>query len=135
MVDTSSTEADILTRLRSKFPRVYPEGVPDETPTPAMPYVLVYFTTPRRAAGDHHIVSSRHDTNTLGVTVKVVSLTYESARAAMGTVLDSLTGYRPTNSGEMILEGGSSYTPTGSGVKPTAYSREVAFTVKTNLAW
>lgn len=135
MVKTKETEDDIVRELRTKVARVFVSGVPDVNATPQMPYVVLYFSPPIRAARDRGIVSTRHDTNLLGVSVEIVSTTDDSARAVQDIVLDTLVGYRPTNSGELILEGGTSYASAATTVKPSRYTRSIGFTARTNLSW
>lgn len=100
------------------------------------PYLVLYFGGPVRAQGDHHIVSTRHDTTIFYCTVQVNAARYTEARDIKDRVVELLTGFRPPNAGEMILEGGMGYSRNaGSKELPTVYVRETAFTMRANLSF
>lgn len=128
-------EEDILSRVQTNvLSRTYDTEVPEGT-TPAYPYVVVYFGTPVRSASDHHITSTRNDTLIGYVTVQVISKDAVSARAIASKAQGELTGYRPVDSGEMILDGGTAYSRVATDTKPTRFYRELAFSYRTNLTF
>jgi hypothetical protein len=134
-LSTSSVEDAIEERLKTINPRVYISEVPDDVSTPKSPYIVVYFGGPIRAAGDHHITSSRNDTNIFYCTVQVIGRTDKAARDVNNLIRDSLTGFRPPDCGEMVLEGGLSYSSGNGDTKPTDYYRETGYSMRTNLSW
>lgn len=134
-LETKPAEDAILARLKQIHPRWWAVEVPPGTPTPAVPYGIVYFGGPIRAAGDHHITSVKNDTQIGYCTVQTVSSTYESARAVNDRVRKELTGFIPPDCGEMIPEGSMTYARGTDDVAPTKYYRETGFTYRTNLSW
>lgn len=133
-LDTTSAEADILARLETIVPRVYTTEVPDGI-SPVYPLIVVYFGDPIRIGTDRGIVSTRNDTLRGYGLVQVQAPTDAAANAVKNRVRNALTGYRPTDCGEMMLEGGFAYSRSSGAAKPTLYYREVAFSWLTNLSW
>lgn len=133
-LDTTATETDILNAIKTAVghDRVWPTEVPDGQDA-AFPYVIVYFGEPIRASGGRHITSTRDDLLIGYITVQVVSTTDASANAVKNRIKAALTGFRPVDSGEMVLEGGMGYSAAQTQVKPTRYFRELAFSYRTNL--
>jgi hypothetical protein len=134
-LDTGPLEDDIEAVVRSVVPRVWISEVPDTVQTPAYPYAVIYFGGPFRAAGDHHMTSTRNDTNIAYCTVRVVSETDKSARDVNNRIRNALVGHIPPDSGEMGLEGGLTFNNGSGAVKPTKFFRETGYTFRTNLNW
>lgn len=134
-LSTAPFETDIQNRVLTVNPRVFVSEIPDAIPTPAMPYVVIYFGDPIRASGDHHMVSTRNDTNIGYCTVRVTSSTDTSARDVNDLIRDALVGFRPTDCGEMSLGGRMAYSNGSNDVKPTKYYRETGYSYRTNLQW
>lgn len=135
-LNTAATEDDITAKVRDLFastPRVWVTEVPDNVTTPAYPYAILYFGSPTRTATGRHITTTRWDLLRGFVTVQWVSTDDTSARAMDNKTRVSLTGYRPVDSGEMVLEGGMSYSRASTAVKPTLYYRETGFSYVTNV--
>lgn len=132
-LNTAPAEDDIKATVQAVTPRVFISEVPGDVPTPAMPYVVIYFGGPIRAASDHHITSTRADTTIGYCTVQVVSETDTSARDVNNRILNALVGHRPPDSGEMILETGASRSNGTNEVKPTKYYRETGYSYRSNL--
>lgn len=132
---TAPYEDAIKARVQSVIPRVYVSEVPDDEPTPAYPYVTLFFGGPIRQGFDHHISGTRNDTMVAYGTAQIQSLTDVSARDVADRVRDVLMGYVAPNCGEIIVEGGLSYSNGTNAVPPTKYYREVGFTFRTNLQW
>lgn len=101
----------------------------------AMPFLVVSFGAPIRAAGDHGLVNSRNDTKIGSVVVRVVSSTAESARQVRDKVVYWLEGWSPSNSGELLLEMGIGTDNATATTKPTRFYQTIGFTYRTNLAW
>lgn len=130
-----AVENSILSRLRDN---VLSRIVETENGTDtgiAMPFLVVSFGAPIRAAGDHGIVNSRNDTKIGSVVVRVVSSTAESARQVRDKVVYWLEGWSPSNSGELLLEMGIGTDNATATTKPTRYYQTIGFTYRTNLKW
>lgn len=134
-LDTGPFEDAIKARVQSVTPRVFVSEVPPDEPTPAMPYVILYFGGPIRSGRDHHITSVRNDTQIGYCTAQVISKTDTSARDVNNLVRNALVGYRPPDCGEMIPGGGLAYSNGSNDVRPTKYYRESGYTFATNLGW
>ena len=141
-LDTAPIEEDILAVLRTGTPLRWFDGeAPDDASLPVTnglfpPYGVVYFGGPVRAAGDHGIVSSRHDTHIVYCTVQINAARSSEAKLVKDQAVNLLAGHKPPDAGEMILEGGVGYSRNATNNElPTVYVREVAFTMRSNLAW
>lgn len=132
-LNTAPAEDDIKATVQAVTPRVFITEVPSDVPTPAMPYVVIYFGGPIRAASDHHITSTRADTTIGYCTVQVVSETDTSARDVNNRILNALVGHRPPDCGEMVLETGAARSNGTNEVKPTRYYRETGYSYRSNL--
>jgi hypothetical protein len=139
-LDSTPAELAILTRLNTLAPEFYDSEVPDEvqivvTDGLFKPYGVVYFGGPLRDSRDHHITSTRNDTTVLYCTVQVIAARASEARTVRNQVVQLMAGYRPPDCGEMILEGGMSYSRAADNELPQHYLREVAFSMRSNLSW
>lgn len=133
-LDTTQAETDIINRLKTvAVPRVYTTEVPDGV-SPTYPLIVVYFGDPARITTDRGIVTTRDDTLRGYALVQIQAPTDAAANIVKNKVRANLTGYRPTDCGEMMLEGGFSYSRSSSTAPPTIYYREVAFSWLTNLS-
>jgi hypothetical protein len=133
-LDTTQTETDIINRIKTVLPRVYITEVPDGT-DPGDPYVVVYFGEPSRIGTDHHLTSTRNDTLRGFLTIQVISRTDAAASAIKNRIKNALVGFRPADSGEIIAEGGLSYSEASTSGASTKYYRELGFSYMTNLTW
>lgn len=134
-LDTGPLEDAIEARVKTVISRVWISQVPSDLPTPEMPYVVIFFGGPVRASSDHHITSTRNDTVIGYCTVQVISLTDKSARDVNNKIRNALVGFRPTDAGEMVTEGGLAYSRGSNDVKPTTYYRETGYSYRMNLSW
>jgi len=96
--------------------------------------VTLRWVEPIRTGTDHHMCGVRNDTLRAGVMVTAVSQDDTSARRLKNRITAALTGYRPPDCGEMMLEGGLSHSTANTDPKPTTYSRMLAYTFMTNLS-
>lgn len=135
---TDAIEA-IEAKLAEIGQAVYSAQVPDEalSPTDASglinPFYVVRFGGPVRAAKGKNITTSRDHVNIMFLTVACMAATEDAVKWLFGQALDKLVGFVPPNSGELILEGGLSYSEGISTVKPTKYLKDINFTFRTNL--
>lgn len=132
-LDTTAMEDSIITELKTIIPRVYISSVPDGV-APVYPYIVVYFGEPMRIASDRGIVSTRNDTLRAYATCEVVAPTDDAARKIVNKIRLALTGFRPTDSGEMGREGGGGYSSARK-ASELLYYRSVGFSWLTNLSW
>jgi len=133
-LDTTQAEAAIVARLVTVLSRVYVTEVPDSV-TPVYPLVVIYFGDPVRIGTDRGIVSTRNDTQRGFAVIQVQAPTDAAARDIKNKIRVSMVGYRPTDCGEMVLEGGYGYSKAATTVKPTIYYREVGMSWLTNLSY
>ena len=133
-LDTTQAEAAIVSRLITVLSRVYVTEVPDSV-TPVYPLVVIYFGDPVRIGTDRGIVSTRNDTQRGFAVIQVQAPTDAAARDIKNKIRVSMVGYRPTDCGEMVLEGGYGYSKAATTVKPTIYYREVGMSWLTNLSY
>src|SRR5664280_693982 len=117
---TGPTEDSIITQLETVISRVYETIVPSGI-APVYPLIVVYFGTPARSGSDHHMTSVRNDTQIGYLTVQTISTTSISARDINDKVRDKLVGFIPVDGGEMVPEGGISYSKGNNDVPPTKY--------------
>lgn len=134
-LDTGPYEADIKAQVQAICPRVYVSEVPDGTASPGFPYVVLRWIEPIRMGTDHHMVSSRYDTQRAGVIVTVVSADDDSANKVKNRIKNVLAGYSPPDCGEIRVEGGTSFSTSNTVPRPTTYSREMYLSFVTNLSW
>lgn len=132
---TGHYEDEILERIQTVVPRVYDTEVPEPNKTPQTPYVVLRWSEPVRTARDRHITGTRNDLLRGGLFVEVVSNTSKSARDVKDAIKDVLTGFRPTDCGDMTAEGGVAFSRANTEPKPQLYVRGVYFTFRTNLGW
>lgn len=135
-LDTTPTEDDILNRIQTQvLPRVVEIEALEATQVD-LPFILVEWGEPVRSGLDHHITSTRNDTLIGTGTFTVVSSDSRSAKQVGDKLRNALVGYRPVDSGEMILEGGLVTGSTAStAVKPNRFYRSQGYSWRTNLSW
>lgn len=134
-LDTTAYEADLKTEVEKICPRVFVTDIPDGTPTPAVPYVVLHWTEPVRASQGHHLDNSRHDTQRGGLVVEVFSETDDSANQVKNALKDALTGYRMPDCDELLPEGGFSSGGVLQYPRPSLYRRGLMFSFFTNMSW
>lgn len=138
MLDPAAAIDAITARLRTVGVEVYDAQVPDEWLNPTdngimLPFYVVRFGGPVRAARGRSITTSRDHVNIMFLTVACMAAEPEALKWLYGQALNVLTGFVPPDSGELILEGGLSYSEAISTVKPSRYLKDISFTFRTNL--
>jgi hypothetical protein len=134
-LSTKAYREDIRSEISSICSRVYDAQVPDNTTAPKRPYVVLYWIRPVRTGTDHHLHSSRPDTRRAGLIIQVTSDTPGSAAAVADAIDNALSGFRPTDCGEMIPEGRLPFSFSNSVPRPSTYTEELYFTFTTNHSW
>lgn len=133
--------ADVDARLRTIISRVYDAEIPEDEATPTdaagqmLPYIVAMTGGPIRSRRDRNLVTARRDGTILYWTIATYAPTASLARAYKGRVVDSLTGFRPTDCGELVLDGGMEFTRASNSYRPTVYINTVHFSTVSNLSW
>ena len=134
--------ADVEARINTAYPNIdtYVSEVPEDKDVVwnnglFSPYVVLYFGGPVRAAGDRSIVSTRYDTTIVYCTVEVYAPKAGTASIIKNNLIDLLTGFRPTDCGELATEGGFAFSKASNVVRPTQYIESVGFSARSNLSW
>jgi hypothetical protein len=99
------------------------------------PFVVLYFGGPIRAARDHSLVSTRNDMTIVYCTAEVYAPRADTAAVIKDSLIDLLTGYSPTDCGELTLEGGLAYSRASNTVRPTQYIESTAWSARSNLSY
>lgn len=140
MVDTLTAELDILQHFKSSVNApVFEVEVDDDAvlPTSAdgltLPYYVISFGGPIRAAAGRGITSVRDDVMRSYVSVYCVAPDADAMRSIKNTAFDVLTGYIPDNASELIPEGGLAYGQGNTTIRPTRYMKFLVWTYRTNL--
>jgi hypothetical protein len=139
-LDLLAVQDSIATKLRELPQDVYETTAPDDSKLNfdasgmILPYIVIEYADMYESTGAAGILSSRFDTKTSYVVVLCVAPTERSARQVAGLVRDKLTGYTPTDAGEMKLSGGT-VAFTAQETKPNRYTAELAFTFPVNIVW
>jgi hypothetical protein len=135
-----AVQDQITAKLNELAQDVYETTPPEDTKLRfdangmALPYIVVEFSDMYENALANGILSTRYDVKTSYIIVSCVAPTERASRQVAGAVRDKLTGFKPTDAGELRLEGGASgYTSLD--VKPNRYVSELAFTFPVNTVW
>lgn len=141
-LSTAAFRADVLARIRTANPnaQVFESEVPEDADIPYpnglfSPFYVVYFGGPIRAARDRGLVSTRNDTTIVYCTVEVYAPKASTAALLKDRLVDLITGFTPTDCGEMTLEGGLAYSRASNTVRPTQYIDSTSWTTRSNLSW
>lgn len=132
---------DVINRLRTQQPLpVFEDEVPEDTDLEVVngvfrPFIVIYSGGPIRAGSDHHLVSSKYDTTILYWTMEVYAPVASDAKRICGSLIPIFAAYRPVNSGEMMLEGGMTYSRASNTVRPTQYIKSIGWSARSNLSW
>ncbi len=139
-LDLLAVQDSIVSKLRELPQDVYETAVPDDSKLRfdangmILPYIVIEYSDMYEMANANGILSSRMDTKMSYVIVSCIGPTERSARQVANLVRDKLTGFVPTDAGEMKLSGGGvSYTKPET--KLNRYMNELAFTFPVNIVW
>lgn len=130
----------IATKLKELPQDVYETSAPDDSKLRfnangmILPYIVIEYSDMYPAPEGRGIVSSKYDVGQSFIIVSCVGPTERSVRQVADLVRDKLTGFKPTDAGEL--------TPSGGGVgytaqdpKPNRYITELGFTFMVNTVW
>jgi hypothetical protein len=133
-----AVQDQIVTQLETMTQDVYVTAVPDDTKVAHganglfLPYVLALFADMKEMASGNGITSVRHNPVISYCLIQVHAPTERAARQVTNIVRDKLTGFKPTDAGELRLSGGRTYSSVETNAVPKKYVSEVAFTFIVN---
>jgi hypothetical protein len=90
------------------------------------------FTDVKEAASGNGITSVRHNPGISYCVIQAHAPTERAARQVANIIRDKLTGFKPTDAGELRLSGGRTYSSVENNAVPKKYISEVAFTFIVN---
>lgn len=139
-LDTYPLEQSIQAKLESIFPlKVYDDDIPEDESLEydshgtLVPFMIVEWGDLTRPLKDRTLVSVRNDSYNFFFTVSVVTGRSEDTSVFFGKLMDGLTGFRPTDSGEVIPKGSMRFSRSAVINRPTQYIRSATFQCITNL--
>lgn len=132
-LDLLAVQDQIVVQLETMAQDVYVTAVPDDSkvkhgPTGLfLPYVVALFSDMKESASGNGITSVRHNPGLSYCVVQTYAPTERAARQVSNIVRDKLTGFKPTDAGELRLAGGKTYSTVEYNAVPKKYVSEVAF--------
>lgn len=131
---------DIIEKLSELPQTVYENGVPDDAQLQyqggiMLPFIVPFFGGYSHSSDGRGIVSSRQDLGESYCIVQCVGPTERSSRQVADAVRDKLTGFVPTDAGEMRPASNSRVVLPDFTSRPAKYVTEVTFryAVNTNV--
>lgn len=131
---------DQITTKLSELPQdVYETSAPDDSKLRfdssgnLLPYIVVQYSD-MYPGGDNGITGARYDAGVAYALITCVSANQRASRLVADAVRDKLTGFRPSDAGELRFAGGS-IDYANPDAKPNRYVTEVAFTFSVNHVW
>lgn len=141
-LDTSDLEDDVLAKIGELFPKeVFDGTIPEDSSLKydsrdtLIPFAIVEWGDLRRLPNDRGIVSVRQDTYMYYFTISVVAGRSRDARRLMRAVTNGITGYRPTDGGEVVPKATMSFSRASNANRPTQYIYSTTYECVTNLRW
>lgn len=137
-LDLLSIQDQIITELQTMAQDVYVTAVPDDSKVQNgpnglfLPYVVALFSDIKEAASGNGITSVRHNPGISYCVIQAHAPTERAARQVANIIRDKLTGFKPTDAGELRLSGGRTYSSVENNAVPKKYISEVAFTFIVN---
>jgi hypothetical protein len=139
-LDLLAVQDQIITKLKELPQDVYETSTPDDSKLNfdssgnILPYIVVEFSDMEDAPGAGGILSSKYNVGMSYIIVSCIGPTERSSRQVAGVVREKLTGFNPTDAGELRTAGGGvSYTSQTS--KVNRFVSELAFTFPVNTVW
>lgn len=135
-----AVQDQIAAKLRELPQDVYETASPDDSKLRfdesgmILPYIVLEYADMYESAQPGGILSSRYDVKTSYVVAACIAPTERSARQVAELVRDKLTGFTPTDAGELTLTGGG-VSFTAPEAKPNRYVAELSFTFPVNIVW
>ena len=135
----SASETSILTRARLLGRVVHDTEEPEDIEVTVDKFGLfaayhsLAFGGPIRSAKDKSFNGAGKDPVFMTVAIGSYAPTTELLRTVHAEMLDQLTGFYPTDSGEIDLSGGFNLSFASNNVRPTIYGRVTFGTYMTNI--
>jgi len=132
-LDLLAVQDQIVTRLETMAQDIYVTAVPEDSKVQHgpnglfLPYVVALFSDMKESATGNGITSVRHNPGLSYCVVQTYAPTERAARQVSNIVRDKLTGFKPTDAGELRLAGGKTYSTVEDRAVPKKYVSEVAF--------
>lgn len=129
----------ITAKLRELPQDVYETSAPDDSKLRfdangmILPYIVVSYSDMYEGIDSKGIISARYDLGVSYADILCVGPTERSTRQVADLVRDKLTGFIPTDAGELRFAGGARYASVDP--KPNRYESELSFTFPVNLVW
>lgn len=129
----------ITAKLRELPQDVYETTAPDDSKLRfdgngmILPYIVALYSDMYEGIGAKGILSSRYDTGVSYVDILCIAPTERAARQVADLVRDKLTGFIPTDAGELKFNGGTRYA--GVDPRPNRYEAELSFSFPVNVVW
>ena len=130
---------DQITAKLNELPQdVYETAVPDNEKVKHdnrlfLPYIVVFYGDMTESARGRGITSVRQNLGVSFAIVRCIAPTDRAAKQVAGLVRDKLTGFKPTDAGELRLSsGGTSYVESDNSAAATRYITEIPFTFIVN---
>lgn len=132
---------DQITAKLQELPQdVYETAAPDDSKLAfdangnLLPYIVVQFSDMYPSSTGNGVVGAQYDVGQSYIVVTCVSTNQRACRQVADSVRSKLTGFSPSDAGELRPAGGSiQYANPDS--KPNRYVTEVGFTFPVNTAW
>jgi hypothetical protein len=133
-------EDQIITKLKELPQTVYENGVPDDanlaySNSTMLPFIVPFFGGFARALDGRGITSVRQDLGESYVIIQCVGPNERSSRQVADLVRGKMTGFTPSDAGEMVPASNSRYVTPDFSSRPAKYISEVTFryAVNTNV--
>lgn len=141
-LDLLAVHDQITAKLKDEIAQdVYETAVPDDKKiaygSNALfnPYVVITYGDMIEAPGQSGITSAKYNLGTSYAIVRCVAPTERASRQVSNLVREALTGYSPSDAGELRLAGGRNYDSVDGDAVPKKYISEVSFIFPVNTVW
>ena len=132
-LDLLAVQDQITAKLNELPQDVYETSVPDNKKVAYsnnmfLPYIVVFYGDMSENPRGRGITSVRNNAGLSYAIVRCIAPTDRAAKQVAGLVRDKLTGFQPTDAGELRLSsGGSSYVETDNSTASTHYITEIPY--------
>ena len=128
----------IITKLNELTQTVYENGVPDDTQLEyqngiMLPFIVPFFGGMASSTDGRGIVSARQDLGQSYCVIQCVGPTERSSRQVADAVREKMTGFVPTDAGELRPVTNSRTVLPDFTSRPAKYITEVTFTYPVNV--
>ena len=134
-----ASEGSVLAQARTLGREVYdteePEGIDVSVDKYGLfaAYHSLAFGGPIRSLRDRSFNGTAKDPHIVTVAVGSYAPDTVTLRTVHAAMIDALAGFYPTDSGELVLEGGFNLSFSANNVRPTVYGRVTFGTYMTNI--